>query len=52
MSGEISVRVMKSIPAKTREKKKEDGYVYIPKDTKEERMDFPSSPVELTLRME
>lgn len=31
---------MKSIPAKTREKKKEDGYVYIPKDTKEERMDL------------
>lgn len=42
---------MKSIPAKTRERKKEDGYVYIPY-TKEERMDFPSSSVELTLRME
>lgn len=43
---------MKSIPAKTRERKTEDGYVYIPQDTKEERMDFPSSSVELTLRME
>lgn len=29
-----------------------DGNVYIPEDTKDERMDFPSSSVELTLRME
>lgn len=42
---------MESNKKKKREKR-EDGYVYIPDDTKEERMDFPSSSVELALRME